>query len=247
MRSADGGTRSGVQPGGEASTLATVDQDVPPLVFGDFLSRDEFLRRWDAMPELKRAELIRGIVYMPPSPVSWEHGGTENDVSTWLGVYKAATPGCAGANNATWLMTEDSAPQPDTSLRILPEYGGQSRIQGRYAAGAPEFLAEICISSTAYDLHQKLEVYEEAGVQEYLAVLMREREVRWHRLAAGHFEVVPAPEEGIYRSAVFPGLWLDAPALLAGNLARVLAVLNDGINSAEHRAFVEQLAVRRQA
>jgi Uma2 family endonuclease len=184
---------------------------------------------------------------MPPSPVSWEHGGTENDVSAWLAVYKAATPGCAAANNATWLMADDSAPQPDTSLCILPEHGGQSRMDGPYPSGAPEFLVEVCVSRTAYDLHQKLELYQQSGVQEYLAVLMREREVRWHRLAAGHFEVVPAPADGIYRSAIFPGLWLDAPALLAGNLARVLGVLNDGINSAEHRAFVEQLAARRQA
>ena len=143
-------------------------------------------------------------------------------------------------------MGEHDAPQPDTSLRILPEYGGQSRDEGKFAAGAPEFLAEICISSAAYDLHQKLKVYQEAGVQEYLAVSTREQEVRWHRLVGGHFEVVPAPPDGIYRSAAFPGLWLDPAALLRGDMARVLAVLNDGINSSEHKRFVEQLAARRQ-
>lgn len=226
--------------------MATVDQDVPPLICGDFLSRDEFLRRWDAMPALKRAELIHGVVYMPPSPLSWEHGGTENDVTAWLGVYKAATPGCEGANNATWLMEGNSAPQPDISLRIRPECGGQSRTEGQYPSGAPEFLAEICLSSTACDLHQKLDLYQESGVQEYLAVLMREREVRWHRLSGGRFEVVPMPVAGVYRSNVFPGLWLDAAALLAGDLARVLAVLNEGLQSPEHRAFVEQLAARRR-
>jgi Uma2 family endonuclease len=225
--------------------MTTVDQDVPPLVTGDFLTREEFLRRWEAMPGVKRAELIRGIVYMPPSPLLVDHGEADNDVGTWLGVYRAATPGCAAANNATWLMAEDSSPQPDTSLRILPEYGGQSRMEGRYAAGAPEFLAEVCLSRTAYDLHQKLELYQESGVQEYLAVLMREQEVRWHRLVGGSFEVTPAPADGIYRSAVFAGLWLDAAALLAGDLARVLAVLNDGLRSPEHAAFVQQLAARR--
>jgi Uma2 family endonuclease len=226
--------------------MATIDQDVPPLVPGDFLSRSEFLRRWEATPEVRRAELIRGVVYMP-SPLSWQHGRTENNVSTWLGVYKAATPGCDAANNATWLMEDDSAPQPDTSLRILPEYGGQSHLEGQYPRGAPEFLAEICLSSTAYDLHQKLALYQESGVLEYLAVLVREHEVRWHRLAGGQFEVVPAPEDGIYRSAVLPGLWLDAPALLAGDLARVLAVLQQGIQSADHQTFVERLRARRQA
>lgn len=225
--------------------MATVDERVPELVPGALLSRDEFMRRWEVMPHLKRAELIRGFVYMP-SPLSRDHGSTDLDVAGWLAVYKAATPGCEGLCNATWLMGEEDAPQPDTSLRILPEYGGQSRTEGRYAAGAPEFLAEVCLSSAAYDLHQKLEVYEEAGVREYLAVLMREREVRWHRLTGGHFEVLPAPSDGVYHSAAFPGLWLDAAALLRGDLARVLAVLNEGTQSPEHQQFVDQLAARRR-
>jgi Uma2 family endonuclease len=243
MRSSDQTTEARYNPVREVNDMATVEQEVPELVRGDFLSLDEFLRRWEAMPQVKRAELIKGVVYMP-SPLSCEHGVAENTVATWLGVYRAATPGCESANNATCLMRGNS-PQPDTYLRILAEYGGQSGMRGRFASGAPEFLSEICISSTAYDLHQKLEVYQEAGVQEYLAVLMREREVRWHRLVGGHFEVVPPPVDGIYRSAVFPGLWLDAAALLVGDLARVLAVLNEGINSPEHKQFVEQLAARR--
>ena len=103
------------------------------------------------------------------------------------------------------------------------------------------------MTSTSYDLHQKLAVYQEAGVQEYLAVLLRRREVRWHRLRNGRFEVDPAPADGVYRSAVFPGLWLDAAALLAGDLGRVLTVLNEGINSPAHGTFVRLLAERRQS
>lgn len=222
-----------------------VETDVPELVAGDFLSRREFLRRWEAMPHVKRAELIRGVVYMP-SPLSWEHGSADNEVSTWIGVYKAATPGCQALSNATWLMTHDSSPQPDTSLRILPAYGGQSSNKGNFARGAPEFVGEVCLSSAAYDLHQKLSLYEEAGVREYVAILLHEGEVRWHRRKGKRFVVVPLPRDGIYRSTVFPGLWLDAAALLGGDLAHVLAVLNNGINSPEHQAFVERLAARRR-
>jgi hypothetical protein len=229
----------------EVIIMPTVEKDVPLLEQGDFLSRDEFLRRWEAMPHVRRAELIRGVVYMP-SPLSLEHGDMDSQVGAWLGVYAASTPGCRPSNNATWLMAEDSSPQPDNTLRILPEYGGRSRVEGPYAAGVPEFLAEVCLSSVAYDLHQKLDLYQETGVQEYLAVLIREHEIRWHRLAADRYEVVPLPADGVYRSAVFPGLWLDAPALLAGDLARVLAVLNDGIRSPEHQQFAEQLAARRR-
>lgn len=194
------------------------------------------------MPHVKFAELIRGVVYMP-SPTSRDHGRTDIDVSAWLGVYRAATLGCEGLANATHLMGDEEAPQ--NALCILPEYGGQSTDQGLYVGGAPEFLAETSLSSISCDLRQKLEVYEEAGVQEYLAVLIREREVRWHRLVGGRFEVVPSPSDVVFRPAVFPGLWLDGAALLAGDLARVLAVLQQGIASAEHLAFVEELARRR--
>jgi hypothetical protein len=42
---------------------------IPPLRDGDRLTRDEFLRRWDAMPDVKWTELIDGVVHMPsPSP-----------------------------------------------------------------------------------------------------------------------------------------------------------------------------------
>jgi putative restriction endonuclease len=224
--------------------MVTVEQELPELVRGDYMSRAEFLRRWEAMPHVKRAELIRGVVYMP-SPLSRNYGKRDRHISTWLGVYEAATPGCEGFVNNTWFMGGEETPQPDNSLRVLPQCGGQSTDEGIYARGAPEFLAETCLSSTSFDLNQKLEVYEEAGVQEYLAVLLREREVRWHRLAEGHFEVVPPPADSVYRSAVFPGLWLDAAALLAGDLARVLAVLQQGIDTAEHRALVEELARRK--
>jgi len=225
--------------------MATVEREVPALVAGDFLSRDEFLRRWEAMPHVQSAELIQGVVYVP-SPVSRQHGSADQDLNTWLGTYKARTPGCEGMTNATWLMGKGDAPQPEASLRVLPELGGQSCDEGKFAAGAPEFLAEVCISSASYDLHQKLEVYEKNGVQEYVAILMHESEVRWHRLIGSKFQVVPRPADGIYRSQAFPGLWLDSAALLAGDLARVLAVLEEGLKSPEHAEFVQRLAARRQ-
>jgi Uma2 family endonuclease len=226
--------------------MSTVAQELPPLIAGDHLSRDEFLRRWEAMPQIKRAELIRGVVYMP-SPVSPEHGSMELNVGFWLGYYKMLTPGCEGGNNTTWLMLDDESPQLDISLWVLPEYGGRARLRGGLLQGAPEFLSEVCRTSTAFDLHQKLEVYQEAGVQEYLAVLMFEQEVRWHRLSRRRFRVVPAPADGIYRSTIFPGLWLDSAALLGNDLVRVVAVLNEGLASPEHAAFVKKLALRRRS
>ena len=220
------------------------DKDVPPLAAGDNLSRDEFLRRWEAQGDIKLAELIKGTVYMP-SPVSGEHGKMDRRIGTWMGVYQAATPGVDGANNATSIMLED-APQPDLSLLILPEYGGGTRTQGRYFHGVPELLAEVCASSASYDLHQKYDLYESASVPEYLTVLVFEREIRWHELVEGRYRVFAPDADGLWRSRVFPGLWLDGKALLAGNLRQVLDRLQDGLESPEHERFVAQLAAQRQ-
>jgi Uma2 family endonuclease len=220
--------------------MSTVEQEVPTLVAGDRLTRDEFLRRWEAMPNVKLAELIGGVVYMP-SPLSREHSVPDSRVDNWLGHYAAYTPGCEVGSNGTWLMREDS-PQPDIYLRLLPEYGGQSATAGIYPQGAPEFLAEICLSSTERDLHEKFDLYQEAGVREYLVFLVPEQEVRWHRLIDGVFRVVAAEADGVLRSAVFPGLWLDAGALLAGDMAQVFTVLTKGLNTSEHGEFAERLA-----
>jgi hypothetical protein len=224
--------------------MATVAQQVPPLVAGDRLTRDEFLRRWEAHPEIKKAELIGGMVYMA-SPVSVEHGDKEGQTGGWLQVYSAHTPGTASGHNSTAFLLED-APQADVNLRILPEYGGKSWIEGEYLHGSPELFSEVCRSSAAYDLHQKLDLFEEARIPEYIAVLLYEQEIRWHRLVRGKYKLLAPDADGIWRSRIFPGLWLDGKALLEGNMRQVLAKLQEGLDSPEHQAFVEKLARARR-
>src|SRR5438552_11559429 len=140
---------------------------------------------------------------------------------------------------------EEDAPQPDIHLWILPEYGGQARMQGLYACGAPELATEVSRSSTSYDLHQKKELFRSAGVQEYVTILLREREIRWHRLVGGKYELLPVSPEGILRSVIFPGLWLDVQPFLEGDVRRVLETLHRGLASPEHAAFVAELARRK--
>ena len=194
------------------------------------------------MPEVKRAELIGGVVYMP-SPLSRDHSSNDNLVSAWLGYYAARTPGCEGGNAGTWLMLED-APQPDVDLRILPEYGGQSRMEGLYCAGAPELSVEVSLSSASYDLGPKMELYRAAGVREYVVVLLGESRVVWYRLVGGKYILLPPGPDGLLRSDVFPGLWLDPAALLARNGAKVFDVLDLGLRSPEHQDFVRALALK---
>src|SRR5260370_1099603 len=136
-----------MEPGGRIMSTA-VEQRIPPLVAGDKLTRAEFLRRWEAYPEIQNAELIGGIVYMA-SPVSLEHGDTDFDAGGWLFTYSMATPGTAGGHNTTSFILEDT-PQPDINLRIRPEYGGSSWVEGKYLGGVPEFLTEICRSSVSF-------------------------------------------------------------------------------------------------
>ncbi len=219
--------------------MATVEAESRELREGTKLTRDEFMRLWEMNPRIKRAELIGGIVYMP-SPLSVDHADMDGRVGGWLFNYMVATPGLGSGHNSTTYLLGD-VPQPDVNLRILPEYGGKPWIDGKYLAGAPELLAEICLSSTCYDLHQKFDLYEAAGVQEYLAVLLHEQEIRWHFLDNGKYQrLLPGPD-GVWRSRVFPGLWLDGAALLQGNMRRVLERLDEGITSPEHQEFVNGL------
>jgi len=210
------------------------------LVTGQRMDVEEFLRRWEKLPELKNAELIEGVVYVS-SPVSLEHGTLDALVILWLGYYAQATPGCKCGNDSTWLMM-DSAPQPDVFLRILPARGGQSGDAGPYAAGAPELVAEVCVTSAKLDLGPKLRLYQKAGVQEYITVEVPEKRIVWRLLEAGAYVPQELPADGIFRSHIFPGLWLDVAAYCADDGPKMLAALNAGLATEEHQRFVARLA-----
>ena len=226
------------------------EKRIPPLAAGDHLSRAEFLRRWKADPRIKFAELIGGVVFMT-SPIAVKRGGANvgqlarADLGAWSDVYHAFTTGTATGRNTTSFILEDT-PQPDLNLRLLPEYGGGSWMEGGYLHGVPELLAEVCTSSASYDLHDKYDLYQTAGVQEYLVVLLFEQEIRWHGLIDGRYQLLSRDADGLLRSRVLRGLWLDGQALLAGNLPQVLDRLHDGLKSLEHEDFVAQLEARRQ-
>lgn len=212
-----------------------------PLQAGERLDQKTFHERYEAMPEYVRAELIEGVVYMP-SPVGSPHGGSHLELCIWLGTYKAHTPGTGGADNTTTILGPASEPQPDVFLRILPAHGGQTWDDERqYVHGAPELIAEASDSSEGFDLGPKFRDYQQGGVREYLVILVRRRQVRWFTRSDSGFVDLPPGEDGILRSEVFPGLWLDPEALLRGDTLRVLEVLNQGLATPEHAGFVEHL------
>ena len=214
----------------------------PPLREGDRLDSVEFLRRWEAMPDLKRVELIDGVVFMA-SPVSLDHCTTHHDINTWIGIYRSRTPGCQAGTDGTWVMGPKDIPQPDVFLRILPEWGGQSRNSGKYAEGAPELIVEVSGSSLSRDLGIKLDLYLAAGVREYLTVQLQPRTIVWRQLWGGRYRELRPDSDGVLRSRVFPGLWMDPEALWDGSL---LAAGELGLSSPEHAAFVKRLAGARR-
>lgn len=223
--------------------MATDLASTPLLETGDNRTREEFLRIWEQLPDVERAELIGGVVYMP-SPLRKDHGSMNRRISGWLSHYQAYTPGCEGGDNTTALLGDDCL-QPDAYLALLPECGGRSW-GTTYVEGAPELIVEVSSSTASIDLHQKYAIYEAAGVQEYLVVVLKKQEIRWHRLVNGKYARLSPDAQGTFRSQVFPGLWLDGPALLRHDLPAVLAQLQEGLASGEHQTFAAELAGRRR-
>jgi Uma2 family endonuclease len=216
---------------------------IPPLENGDLLTRAEFERRYTAMPKLKKAELIEGIVYMA-SPLRFEpHAEPHADLMGWLWTYKIATPGVRLGDNPTVRLDVDNEPQPDAVLLIDAQRGGQTCLSDDgYIEGAPEFVAEISASTATIDLRDKKRVYRRNGVKEYLVWQVMNRRIDWFSLEEEEYRVLLPDAEGIIRSSIFPGLWLSVSALLDGDMPSAIATLQAGLNSDAHQEFVQQLA-----
>ena len=216
--------------------------EVLSLVNGDTLSRPEFERRYNAMPNLKKAELIEGVVFMPAALRHDQHGGPHILISTWLGTYLLATPEIDASDNASVRLDLDNMPQPDCSL-FLPVFAGGTAKLGEdgYFEGAPDLVCEIAASSASIDMNHKLRVYRRNGVREYLIWRVLEGAFDWFVLDGGEYVPLAPDQSGVLKSLLFPGLWLDPGPLLRGERGKILAALNQGLASPEHAAFVERL------
>jgi Uma2 family endonuclease len=218
---------------------------IPPLENGDRLSAQEFMRRYSAMPKDVEAELIEGVVYMA-SPVSVFHGNPHADMVGCLFLYRLATPGTDVTDNTTTQLDPRNVPQPDVALYIPPAFGGSVTISDEgYIQGAPELVVEVAATSASHDLGPKMAAYARSGVGEYVVLRTFDEALDWFALQSGTFNPLPPGPDGVYRSEVFPGLWLDAAAMVARDAVRLNAVLQQGIQSPEHARFVADLQARR--
>ncbi len=195
----------------------------PVLESGDRLTRAEFHRRYCARPDLKKAELVEGVVYVA-SPVSLTHGEPHASVMGWLVAYRVKHPALRLADNVTVLLDNRNEVQPDAIL-WREEPGGPTVTGRAFLSGPPQLVVEVAASSASYDLHDKKEAYRRNGVREYVVWRVLDGALDWFRLRAGEYEPVEPDAAGIVESAVFPGLRLHVAKLLAGDLAGVLAAL----------------------
>lgn len=219
------------------------EKRIPLLEPGDRLTRDEFERRYSAMPNVKKAELIDGVVYMP-SPVRLNrHGKPHSSMNFWLATYRAMTPLVEIGANSTVRLDMRNEPQPDVLLMIANRILGNATISiDDYVEGAPELVAEISASSVSFDLHTKFDVYRRVGVKEYIVWRVEDNAIDWFVLRDGNYEQLPIDADGMARSEVFPGLWLDVQAMLRDDMKQVLATLNRGLATPEQAAFVARLS-----
>ena len=224
------------------SQLPAATADYELLQSGDRMSQREFHRLYKQTPRKFKAELIGGMVFVA-SPLRSGHGDRHVLLGSLLVLYQGDTAGVKASDNATVVLGDDSEPQPDLHLRVKPEHGGRTSLTpDDYVKGPPEFVAEVAYSSRAIDLHLKRQDYTRNGVYEYVVWIVEEDAFRWFDLRAGREEMIPA--DGIIRSVVFPGLWIDTRALAAADVRRAVRTLEQGLDSPEHRAYVAELESR---
>ena len=218
---------------------------IPLLVEGDRLTRDEFERRYDAMPGLKRAYLLEGVVHVGGPVRAIGHGDCCCVINCWLGNYSVATPGTQGAAHSHIRLDSRNMLQPEVSFIIRPSHGGQARISADdYLEGGPELLAEVWARDVRFDFEAKRRIYQRHGVREYVVWRVERQQVDWFVLRDGRFDRLAPTSTGLLCSETFPGLWLDADALTRGDFVEVMAQLQRGIGDPTHAAFVAELRSR---
>jgi Uma2 family endonuclease len=206
--------------------MATTTHVPVVLESGDRLTRAEFHARYCQRPDIRKAELVGGIVFVA-SPVRSEfHGEPLALVALWAGAYAARRPGVAVAIDSTVFLGDDTEVQPDVAIFRAPGVGTPiRRTDTGYLDGPPDLIVEVAASSASYDLHDKYAAYQRAGVPEYVVWRVLDGALDWFRLRDGAYVRVEPDAGGLIESAVLPGLRLRPSALLAGDRAVILADL----------------------
>jgi len=203
----------------------TIANSAPTLTIlenGDRLNRIEFERRYTAS-KVKKAELIKGLVYVESSVRFSTHAKPHAQIVAWLGTYQAVSSDLKVGINPTVRLDDENEPQPDA---VLFRLGGNAQIDSdTYIAGFPELIVEIAASTVSYDLHAKKRPYERNGVKEYIVWRTLDQQIDWFVLENGQYKNLAPDTAGIIHSIEFEGLRLNVSAILNGDMSIVLKTL----------------------
>ncbi|WP_459556214.1 Uma2 family endonuclease [Lacunimicrobium album] len=217
---------------------------IPALKDGEHLTKEEFLRRCEAFPRYKHAELLEGIVHLNAAAINARnHGLPHTLIAGWLWTYKFATPGVTVLLPSTMDLGDEDLPEPDAMLLIdHPTLGSTHESEDGWLVGPAELVVEIAASTRVKDLGLKKRLYEKAGVKEYIVWSTTEQTFDWFVLQNKTYTSLAAdPEDGLFKSQVYPGLWLDCAALFKHNESLLIERLQTGIKTPEHASFVRKL------
>jgi Uma2 family endonuclease len=218
-----------------------------PILFdGQRLDQPTFHELYSQMPEGFRAELIDGVVRLMNMPLYSDHGRPDANLTGLLCMYSFETPGTIVQIATPTRLGPKSEVQPDSALLIDPAFGGRTFDDERgLTTNAPELVVEIASSTLRLDLNAKKRVYEEAGALEYVVLDVPHQKFHWFALNEGRFEPLEIDPDGLYRSKVFHGLWVDEAAFVRNDGRAMTTSLRLGLESPEHAAFVERLRENR--
>jgi Uma2 family endonuclease len=205
--------------------MAVATKQPAVLESGDRLTRQEFHRRYSTRPDIKKAELVLGVVYVASPTRAEQHGEPHSLIGAWMRVFAVRTPGLRVAENTTVFLGPDTEVQPDVLAFWSPPRGSARLSPRGYIEGPPLLVIEVAASSASYDLHDKMEAYRRVGVPEYIVWRVIDEKVDWFHLQNGQYVRLEPDGQGIIESKVLPGLRLPVDRLLAGDAAAVLAAI----------------------
>lgn len=220
---------------------APVRKFIPPLENGDLLHSCEFLRRYDRMPELKKAELVNGQVFMGHHVLASLHGAPHGMVSMLLGYFSAYTPGTTSYSRPTLVVDEGNVFQPDCVL-CINNSGRTWANEDDLLCGAPELVFEVSVGSTSLDVLAKKQVCERLGVLDYVVWCTLDARLHWFHREGERFVETKPNTAGLLCSRSLPGLQTPVADLLALNGLKVMTCLEEGLATPAHAEFVRSLA-----
>ena len=177
---------------------------------------DEFYAR---IPDGQKADLIDGVIYVA-SPDTRRNDVRASLLQTVLTVYAETKDlGETTGTRYAYRLSDTRAPEPDLA------FVGRERVAhvltDREGVGPPDVAVEIVSRDSRHrDYHDKFQLYQEAGVQEYWIIDPIQLRCSFYRLRQGEYGPVALEDGHLFRSEAVPGFWLDVHWLLGAQVPK---------------------------